>query len=84
MGEIDQNTRQKISLQPRGGDLFGRVCWRPRPGSRARIDRSQIGITRLSAPIMSSAFSFAAAERSISMGSPASLCGSYEVARAPR
>jgi DNA invertase Pin-like site-specific DNA recombinase len=34
--EIDQNTLQRISLQPRGGICSGVLASRPRPGSRER------------------------------------------------
>jgi hypothetical protein len=40
--EIDQNTRQKISLQPRGGICPGAFASRPRPVSRARARSTEL------------------------------------------
>ena len=54
--EIDQNTRQRISLHPRGGICSGVFASRPRPGSRARArstsDRKTLR-SNISAPVLS-------------------------------
>src|SRR5689334_25296 len=48
--EMDQNTRQRISLHPRVGISSGVFASRPRPGSRARVRSTERSET-LDAPI---------------------------------
>jgi len=70
--EIDQRTRQRISLHPRGGICSGVFASRPQPGSRARarsIERPELLLAptsaRQSCPL---SLTFAAGVRSISTG----------------